>query len=436
MTAGLANSLTSTLARTYAARAGEQAGPLLGKLRLGVDDAYLVVVGDSTGAASQTDSWGPRLAAWLASKFPAYTVLRYEWTVGSGYGSAVTVQTGTGAQTLHFYNGSAAGQSIQYSTTNIATLVPVTPDLVIVNHGHNNGESLTPNPPSQPGFRSVYLALLAEIRARFPRTGMLLTTQNPETSPVAGATITLHKQHAQAIAQIAAAEGMGLVDVMSAFTLSTTSGLVSGDGIHPTSAGYTLWLQTVQAEFPTSLPALSAVASPVRVLDSFLIPAGAFEGVQGSPSATYGAEDSFFNRLFSVWALGDAAVHGIATGCTIPSHWETVRISLLWTAAATTGNTVWALTVRAVDLSGGSNNITGGAKNLLGLTSTTYPGGNFTVAAPSVSQTLQKSILFGGYTIAGTLRHWLLSLRRVGDNAGDTMTGNAEVHGLLVERLS
>ena len=432
------NALPLAMSGTYAGKAASAAGPLIQKLRLGVDDANLTIIGDSTGSNTQSQSWGPRFVAWLGAQFPAYTVIRYEWTVGTGYDAGTTVQTGTGSVTLRVYNGSAPGQPTQYSVTNLATLCPATPDCVIINHGHNNGEAITPNPPSQPGYRAILLSLIQPIRRAYPRAGIFLTAQNLESSPVAGATISLHQRYAEIVAAMAGSEGCGLIDVMSAYAGAIAAGTAlsaltgTGDGIHPTPVGYNLWLATAQTEFPTAVRTMPTL--PRRSTEQLIVPAGAFGVVQGSPTVSFAAQDAFSNQLGSIFTFGDAAVASIGTWVTIPSHWETWDASILWSAAATSGVCFWNLLGYGLTIGLGSG--VAGVKPLNGLTTNAFPGGNFAITAPGSASTLTKTPIWTGYTIDSEQRHLTVTVRRIGDNAGDTMVGNADFHGLILERVS
>jgi hypothetical protein len=110
---------------------------LTGRMKRNTEDVVLSVLGDSTG--NDTTEWVRLVASWLASRYPAYTVLHRLWNdTNQNYDTATTVQTGNGSHTLTIYNASTPGMAANYSTARLGAQVPVTPTAFIINYGHNS----------------------------------------------------------------------------------------------------------------------------------------------------------------------------------------------------------------------------------------------------------------------------------------------------------
>jgi lysophospholipase L1-like esterase len=230
---------------------------LMRKLTVNTEDASLVVLGDSTG--NETYEWVYLLAQSLAVDFPAYTVDYRLWNDGgSSFDAAVTVQTGTGAQTLTIWNGSVAGKQSMYHKGARLTPMVVTPapDLIVINHAHNGGVNAD-------FFRDELITLTETITSAVDAP-LLIIGQNPQQDN------TSMTAKVQAAAKVAASRGYGFINVHDAFLLSATSlADLMFDNVHPNIAGQLLWHATVAPSFklakslvPSQQPSSLIVGAP------------------------------------------------------------------------------------------------------------------------------------------------------------------------------
>lgn len=222
---------------------------LMSKLTENVDDATWLIVGDSTGNA--TNEWVYLTVQWLAAKFPAYTVNYYLWNEGGNAwpGSSPTVvQTGSGAQTLTVWNGSIPGSKTGYFQGSRFPSVVKAADLVTVSYGHNQGGPV--NTDSLRQFqRNKYLSFVDEVASVNPNAGVVLILQNPSVDGAFSHDEEWQAQRATQYAQAAAYRGWGVVNVLRAFYEygNWAADLTDPDGIHPSPAGSQLWAAQVQA---------------------------------------------------------------------------------------------------------------------------------------------------------------------------------------------
>lgn len=419
------------------------ASGMLKKLEANQADVVWSFLSDSTYGIAQSNSPAVRLVNIIRARYPAYRVVLKEWNTGTvGYNADVVLQAGTGGspKTLTVYLGAVPGQTVQYALTNFAAMYPVAADLCIINFGYNQSESVTPNPPSQPGWIALLMRLKNRIIAAGPRTPIMITAQPPKKTAgiVTNADRDRHALLSLATIGFAAREGLGLIDAYTAFVQTTNyeTLLISGDGIHPTTAGYDLWLAVMLAQFP-----LKAIGTPDiqrQSQDRIILPAAMFGTVQGTVGTGHAAEDQFFNRTGFMLTFGDAAQAGVSSWISIPDFWENFDLSILWTmASATSGNVIWTPNIKLLDIDtpapAGS-----GARVLTGLISNSFglPGGDFTIAVPA-ARGLTKTKLVSGYALnRGGSNLLQTTIFRRGDQAGDTATGNAELHAVILERLN
>lgn len=223
---------------------------LIAKLDRGVADPTLLWITDSLGNEA---SEPPRLVAnYLAQKYPAVTVRIAYWDeVGeAGYSAPLTVQTGTGSRVLTVWVASKAGSRPEYvlGSRYQAAVAALTPDAVIIMHGHNTG-----GPPTGPGEalqRNVFLQLTETVTATHPLAGLVLIAENP--SLMAGReTWQAHK--AQIIEQIAGIRGYGFLDAERAFwEYGNWQADLMADATHPNAAGSALIASLVNAALETA----------------------------------------------------------------------------------------------------------------------------------------------------------------------------------------
>ncbi|GGF88415.1 SGNH/GDSL hydrolase family protein [Paenibacillus abyssi] len=216
---------------------------LLAKLRRGVSDAAITVIGDSTGNAP--DEWVYLTAQNLAAMFPAYTVRISTWnaTTGTEYNAAETLQTGTGPYTLRIWNCSVPGEIPGYvqGFRWQAAVVATAPDLIFISHGHNLGDP-TPATYLESTGRNTYLSLTEELTLQFPLAGLVLIAQNPTT--LSGRE-TWQAIKANVIESVASMRSYGFIDVHQAFVDTMNVPAYLSDGIHPNTAGSKLWASLV-----------------------------------------------------------------------------------------------------------------------------------------------------------------------------------------------
>jgi hypothetical protein len=268
------------------APASGHAQRLLNKMRVGAQDATLLIVGDSTGNAS--DEWVYLFSQWLGGQFPGYTVLYRVWGT-IDYNAATTLQTGTGPRTLTVYNNSVAGMKPDYTLGELwPAAVQNLPavDLTIVSHGHNvfSGET-------QDAMAMHWLELTEPLLMAHPDTGVILIAQNPERDTVDNDTQAL------AVRDVCAWRGFGLADAWSKFTaLGKAAGLYA-DNVHPSfglgspesPTGTRLIVETVKEHFigapcapATSVSLLAQAYGPNLLLN------GSFADYPTSPGAPTG----------------------------------------------------------------------------------------------------------------------------------------------------
>jgi hypothetical protein len=215
---------------------------LLMKLRQGLSDASIVVVGDSTGDA--TDEWVYRLAVRIGELYPTYTVVYTNWanTAATSYSGVTTLQEGTGDVTLTIWNMSVGGKDTYFALAPHfqAKIVEPQGDLYIINHGHNEGAISATNTAEM--FFARYVALTESIRDAVPSAALLCIAQNPRPVNTYQAARALQIQLACELL------GYGFVSVLQAFYDygdDWGTALVDADTVHPNAAGQELWFETI-----------------------------------------------------------------------------------------------------------------------------------------------------------------------------------------------
>ncbi len=188
---------------------------LLSKMRAGLEDVCVICNSDSTGITSGTDGttpynkWIYKLASYLATSYPGYTVLYYDWNLSSNsYNAAVTLQTGTLGKTLYFYNAAAAGTQPFLLMGNYfeTAYAPRTADMIIINHGHNNDANAAAGTHA-----GMILGVAYTMLNRHPAAGVMMVSQNPLRDSNLGA------NRSTGTRQAAIAAGFSLVDAYSLF---------------------------------------------------------------------------------------------------------------------------------------------------------------------------------------------------------------------------
>lgn len=224
---------------------------LMSKLTEGVSNATIVMNSDSTGATS--DSWLLQNTQWLAAQFPAYTVNYYLWDEGGNQwpASPTWTDTGTGAYTLNVWNAGVGGSSTGYFQGSRFPNLVKDADLIIVNHGFNQGGPLSDDTQRQ-YRRNMYLAFVDEFVAANPNAGVVLIGQPPDGRTGREG---WQAQKNLEFAKVAAWRGWGFINVHRKWVEygNWQADLTLGDQVHPTAAGLALWAATMQAAMKNAL---------------------------------------------------------------------------------------------------------------------------------------------------------------------------------------
>lgn len=334
---------------------GQTAFSLMSKLDAGLESASLVVIGDSTGDETNVQNrWVLRTAQWLAARYPNYTVNFHQWNIGAnltapgswdplGTGQSRVLQTGTGTvngggpYVLDVWSASASGSQPAYALDSTrwpamlgSTVITISPDLVIVNHGHNSGSA----PGSQ--FRVLLLQLTRAIEALWPQASIAVTAQNP--TGTAFADHTLDNLRARSVITTASTEGYGLINVFQAFLNNPNyeaDWLNPSDHLHPSDAGSVLWAYLVTQQLAAS--AKTTPRAQQNKATQLWVPASAFTPFTTgmTATATFGLTGDTAGMLAFPSAQASSAVADIA----LPQHWTTFDVFLAWCVASTTGKT-------------------------------------------------------------------------------------------------
>lgn len=234
---GQVEAATVDLAPSRAGVAATQ--PLLRKMTRAVQDASLLIIGDSTG--NETPEWAYQASLLIAADWPTHTVLYQLWNdTTKAYDAAVTIQTGTGARTLTIWNCSVPGWTAYgpLGERFAAAVVAPRPDLVLISLGHNEDVGAFPG-----AMRGRYLALTESVAAAHPGADVALILQNPAT------TNDNQALRADLLTQIAAERGFGIIDVHQHFIDAGKPAEWYADGLHPSVQGSLEWANVVHAHF-------------------------------------------------------------------------------------------------------------------------------------------------------------------------------------------
>lgn len=200
-------------------------------------DLTILVVGDSTG--DTTTEWPYLLAVRFGMRYDATVSYRTWDATGNAWSSATTAWTGAG-HALDFRNASVGGWDSTDALADLDALATgITPDLVIVNLGHNDSST-------EATFTTDYQALLDAITAEWPAAVVVCTLQNASR---ADANQTMRRT---VIQTIAAAEGMGTVDIYAEFGSDTPDANLYDDNVHPGTTGSLRWAGRLAVDLLTS----------------------------------------------------------------------------------------------------------------------------------------------------------------------------------------
>jgi lysophospholipase L1-like esterase len=429
--AGLSAGTKTELSATYAPTMLAEAGNLLRKLELGQTDVCLQIIGDSTALGTiPTDiRWPYKLGEFLATRYPAVTVLIRMWNATNiSYDAAFTINAGTGLQTLTIYNGAASGMGADYSRTNIVALTPAAPDLTIIAHGHND----TPT-----NFVKSLPQLARAVRTRWPLGTITLMAQNPQGTALAQYADQMKIR--ELVGSIAAGNGFGFIDSTTVFLKASgwESTLVSSDGVHPTPAGYTLWAKSLEPFFTFAGNGILRASRPLS--DRIWLDASQFgatnTSAQTGPVYSTSGGPSSATAIGATWAFSPTSSDNIAAWLTIPEDWNSWNTFLFATVLSGVGGNLgtsqWTIGSAPLNLGGSPASVTFpfsvGYPTGMGVRGTVHGSGDGgkIMRADWLATNAQ-------YNRKGL--HALV-VNRIAENAGDTLAVPSHFKGILFERI-
>lgn len=325
--------------------------PLLNELKsmllADLDDIYIANLGDSVSVDPVTGISGPStLRNWfgqsiaaIGAMFPTYTIKwRGKVDGSSTWESWITVQTGTGPNTLWVSNWSQHGIDTGgafASVADFAALFPDPLDFFFVSTAHNDDYT---NP-----------AVSADTFAREVRKGTRLVTSyypaclvgliilNPKTPGTARYSQKFLAN--QTLIRAAGEQGLGVVDLAPAF-LDRVDGYndLVPDGTHPNAGGVTLLRDTFVGRFENSERGLTSVR-PRLSRDVVVYPIGSGLAVTGTPALAVGAAYNppgfgvaFDPTTVEAWASSHVAV--------FPYWWQQITATVCVTGTVPGTGTV------------------------------------------------------------------------------------------------
>jgi lysophospholipase L1-like esterase len=233
--------------------------PVLQKLYHNNGNVNVVIIGDSTG--NESWEWVYLFAQKLGIQFPTHTVKYYLWEDTSlSYGAGITIQTGTGSNILNIYNASVAGKTIYYPIQYgfVSQVITPNPDLVIISHGHNEGNLSVD--VEKWNNKTRYYLLGQYVAQMVPNSAIMLIAQNPQVGS------QVQKLRAQMISEVAIRCGYGFINVHDVFLSKPNWGTtLMLDSVHPNAEGAKVWIEEVMKHFK-SFPELQPI---VQVPSSF-----------------------------------------------------------------------------------------------------------------------------------------------------------------------
>lgn len=285
-----------------------------------------------------TQTFTAQLAIMIASLYPGSTVLRYDGVYPaedghiSGYGNAVTVQSGTNGQTIVVVKSGVGGDTVLRNlrrmadfTTKITDLNMI-PDAIIIGLGINDAVS-TNNQKyvTYTAFQNGLKTLIRQVRLRTNADVVLMTCptwfgDNQGNDYVAA--------YCQAIKNVAFEEAVGLIDVHNNVFVknyvigASNNGMTSwlgADGLHPLAIAHKAIATEIFRVLFANQPYMIQSES-VKSYERFTIP-------YNSPSCLYAGGGDWINP------------HGI--------NYNEIVIN---EALATSGNCSVTIKVRASDI--------------------------------------------------------------------------------------
>ena len=234
---------------------------LMHALESGAPTVDVFVAGDSTG--DEEDEWVYRLGIALEVRFPDYSVKYWFWDRKRRAWPAdpAVLQwgaSGSGSPTLNIWNMSVSGARESYARQfAVREIAARRPDIVFVSYGQNDGTDVA-------RFRWGLESLVTALGMAAPQSEVVLIAQNPAVGN------TYQDARAAETSAVADSQGVGLVDVYSAFAATgNAAAYLREDGVHPNGAGTSLWLATVLSQLgngsaPHQIPPAARGAPVIR----------------------------------------------------------------------------------------------------------------------------------------------------------------------------
>ena len=231
----------------------------------GLRDAYVIAVGDSTGAGEAR--FVGICAQKLAEKYPTHSVYLYIWNhAATAWGAPISISTGTGPRAIRVYNGSVPGTVAAYATRWSAHLFYPDGgwggdggliDTVILNYGLNQGDDVQ---------ESAAISSVMDIMDRYGHPfDIVPIIQNPDYDLPERSAVRMAAQQ-----RVYRAFGLDPVDSFSLFTdlVNNHGGTAAWipDNVHPNAAGQEKLAQLVFKRLLNSTASLTRPkASPTPV---------------------------------------------------------------------------------------------------------------------------------------------------------------------------
>lgn len=411
--------------------ATSRSNTFISMLRRDAQNINVPLLGDSTG--NEVTEWFYLMITVLAGMFPRYTFRYSSWNeANQNYDAAVTLQTGTGPNVIHFYNGSVPGANVTYITdggaARIAAMLPVQMHALIFSYGYNW--------PSLTSYREQEAYVINALLGYHPRAEVIVCCQPPLATTSTEGTAN-HLQRQDSIRAMAELEGWLIIDATQAFIdYGDYNVLIQSDLKHPTNVspgggqitGSQVWANEALRTL-TKRP-LTAQRPPRSTAPNHVwIPAKQFDIVAGVPSYGWvaGCESH-------TWAFDADTLEEVACTALIPNTWARVAVRLLWHCPANAGNVQWI--VRTGRLSSWAGNLGGNTSNLTSIGSLqASAAGNVSVRSNLIYDGRDPAAAFNGRGVDGGIPA-KFKITRDAANAGDSATGDAHLIGLLIERVS
>lgn len=321
-------------------------------------------------------------------------------------------------QRLDVYNASTPGQNAAYTLARLSSQLPVAPDHLFINYGHNyTGATL----------RSAYYALTKAVLDKYPNTDLVCVMQNPRTPGQPTRTDGLQRN--AEIATLAAQEGYGLVDVTQRFLNNpnyVTDYFDPGETLHPNATGHQAWSAEVMRVL-NGAPSVQPIRTQARETRKF-IPATSFVAIPSIAAPTL----TLVNSAALGQAFDQTTPQSLGALIDFPSTWQSVNTYILWGVSVSSGLTggnagcLWELGTAPI------NDITGVSDSS-------------TVPVLSLTQAVGSAHNIPAYTTLSTLmrsqsafanRPLYIQVKRAADQGSDTLATTAYFYGVIIERAS